>query len=148
MIYLSHNQNTIIGVDLSNLKNTEINNLLFYLNTLLFLFYLITNKSHTNNTQHTHINNTRHTQNVGLSLWSILCQKRFRTVYPGRRLRNPYTLVNDRIRPVFLRIRSNTIIYEEKRRPYMVSMYWASKRSFFSPYITVFLRIRHGDKRS
>jgi hypothetical protein len=36
------------------LKNTEINNFLFYLSTLLFFFYLITNKSRTKHTQMTH----------------------------------------------------------------------------------------------
>ena len=91
---------------------------------------------------------------------------------PGRRLRTPYTVANDRkrsrydrIRPYFgvihvivLRSYISVTVYDRirsymeengwKRRPYMVSVYGASKRPFFSPYIAVFLRIRHGDTRS
>jgi hypothetical protein len=81
-------------------------------------------------------------------------RKRSWLQYPGRWLRNPYTLVNDRILSyymfritiVYLRacIRSNTIIHTEKNevkwRPYMTFMYWDSKRSFFflriSPYFS------------
>ncbi len=91
--------------------------------------------------------------------------------YPGRRLRSPYTVVNgrirsfyDRIRPYFavlhgpvLRsyisvtvyggIRSYTGKYGAKRRSYTDSVYKKRKRPFFSPFISVFHRIRHGDIR-
>ena len=49
---------------------------------------------------------------------------------------------------VYGELRWYTGKYGAKRRPYTDSVYRNRKRSFFSPYITVFLRIRHGDIRS
>ncbi len=63
---------------------------------------------------------------------------------PGRLLRAPYTVVYDRKRSRYDHIRTNTVVYRGKRRLYTASVYYDSKRRFFSPYIGVCLRVVYG----